>query len=106
MPSSDGTPGGGERLKIPKVRVVPPAKEERRVAIPTWVLSLQLSPERLSSQGEWRGVWKSAWLHSGTAVGFSISPGGSSRLRLRRSPSVNGPPPSGWKLKSAVRATG
>ncbi len=91
------------------MRVVPPPKEEDRVTMPIWLRSGQLSPERLGlSQGEARGVWNSASSQVGTAVGFSINPGGSSKLRSRRSPSVNGAPAVALGARAALRlsATG
>jgi hypothetical protein len=50
-------------LKTPKVRVEPPATLEWTVATPIWLSCWQFSPDRLSSKGESRGVWKFAWLH-------------------------------------------
>src|ERR1700710_1076503 len=73
-PISEGAPGGGCRLKIPKLRS-PPAWEEDTVTIPICDLSGQLSPERLDSNGELRLTWKRACEHCGTAEGFSIRPG-------------------------------
>ena len=50
-----------------------------------------LSREARFERRDTRGVEKSAALHFGTAVGFSISPGGRSSVRSLRSPSEYSP---------------
>ena len=52
------------------MRVLPAAEEVWRATTPTWVLSGQLSPERLASKGEERGVlnWAEGALGHGGGV--------------------------------------
>src|SRR5262249_38992789 len=75
-PNSEENPGGGARLKTPKVRVSPPPCEVLSVTIPIWLSPEQLSPDLLASYGETLGVANCWALQRGSAVGFSISPEG------------------------------
>src|SRR5215213_6011292 len=94
-PSWATVPGAGSRLKRPNV--LSPSLV-CTVTVPTWVEFGQFSPERLSSNGERRGVLKRARVQTAVTLGLTINPLGITIRRSRTSPSGKVEP--GWLSNS------